>query len=93
MALQSPLKSSLSLHINHPFKGALPYLHCAGTEESQSVPEGSRGGCDCGAQKGFLFHSSGGAESSRARAVFGEGRPRSAARGLRALDVHNETYR
>lgn len=55
VALQSPLKSSLSLHINHPFKGALPYLHCAGTEESQSVPEGSGGGLRLWCSKGVFI--------------------------------------
>lgn len=63
------LKSRLSLHINHSVKGSLPYLHCACTKKSNSVPEKKWGDCNCCSQKSFLFHSSGEAECWRISAV------------------------
>lgn len=41
------------MHINHSVKGSLPYLHCACTKKSNSVPEKKWGDCNCCSQKGF----------------------------------------
>lgn len=68
-----PTKSGLSLHINHSFKGSLPYLHCACTEESHSAPEKKReGNRNCCSEKGFYSIQVEGLNAGELAQCFGE---------------------